>query len=93
MIKVTVITQKSCAFCDDARGLFDRLAIEYPLSIFFIDLSSPEGHELAVQGGVLFPPGIFLGEKLFSDGPPSERQLRREIERQLCIAKDSPSDH
>ncbi|WP_313997572.1 hypothetical protein [uncultured Paenibacillus sp.] len=92
MIKVTVLTQKSCAFCDDAEVLFERLKMDYPLSISFIDLSSPEGHELAVEGGVLFPPGIFLEERLFSDGPPSERKLRSEIERRLCILKGSPSD-
>ena len=38
---------------------------------------------LAVHSGLLFPPGIFLDGEPFSYGRPSERRLRREIERRL----------
>jgi hypothetical protein len=53
------------------------------LSITTIDLNSPEGQGIATRGGILFPPGIFLDGKPFSYGRPSERRLRRELERRL----------
>ncbi len=63
--------------------MLDRLAIEYGFSVSTLDLGSPEGQALAVRGGVLFPPGIFLDGEPFSYGRPSERKLRRELERRL----------
>ena len=34
-----------------------------------------------MRGGVMFPPGIFIDGRAFAYGRPSERALRREIER------------
>lgn len=84
MVKVVILTQENCAFCDQAKSLFQRLSGEYPLSVSELDMNSPEGELLAQQGGLLFPPGIVLDGEPFSYGRPSERQLRREIERRLA---------
>lgn len=37
----------------------------------------------------MFPPGIFLDGEPFSYGRPSERKLRRELERRLGDARTS----
>ena len=63
-----------------AKALLERLSGEYNLSVTTLDLNSLEGQALAMRGGVLFPPGIFLDGKPFSYGRPSERRLRRELE-------------
>lgn len=83
-IRVTLLTQAQCAFCDDAKSILARLGAEYPLCVETIDLETAEGAALAMRGGMLFPPGMFLDEEPFSYGRLSERKLRRELEQRCC---------
>ena len=85
-MEVLLLTQEHCGFCAQAKELLDRLSGEYQLSVTTLDLNSPEGQALAMRGGVLFPPGIFIDGEPFSYGRPSERKLRLEIERRLSHA-------
>ena len=82
-----MLTQPDCVFCAQAKEIFARLSREYPLSVTTLDVNSPEGQTLALRGGVLFPPGILLDGDAFCYGRPSERKLRREIERRLVGAR------
>jgi glutaredoxin len=83
MVQVLLLTQERCGFCTQAKEILSRLAVEYGFTVSMLDLESPEGEALAVRSGILFPPGIFLDGEPFSYGRPSERRLRREIERRL----------
>lgn len=87
-MEVTLLTQDDCAFCDAAKVLLDRLSSEFPLSIRTLDMRSEDGRRMAVEGGILFPPGVFLEGTAVSYGRPSERRLRREIQRRLEVAGD-----
>ncbi len=87
-MNVLLLTQEHCGFCAQAKEILDRLAVEYELSVSTLDLGSPEGEAMAVRSGILFPPGIFLDGEPFSYGRPSERRLRREIERRLKPVED-----
>ena len=80
---VTLLTQDQCKYCDQAKAVLERLAEEYPLAIFTLDLASDEGRALAESGGVVFPPGVFLDGEPFGYGRLSERKLRRELDRRL----------
>lgn len=82
-ISILILTQQNCAFCDAAKAIADRLSRDYPLSVATLPLDSADGRALAEKGGILFPPGIFIDEEPFCYGRPSERKLRREIERRL----------
>ncbi len=82
-ISIVILTQQVCASCEAAKAIVERLTRKYPLSVSAVSFDSPDGISLAEQGGVLFPPGIFINGKLFSYGGLSERMLRMEIERQL----------
>lgn len=84
-INVLVLTQEDCAFCEQAQYLLRRLAREYNLAIATLDITTPGGEALAVESGILFPPGIFLDGEPFSYGRPSERKLRRELDRRLGV--------
>lgn len=84
-MQVVILTQENCTFCEQAKEIVARLAEDYDLSVATLDLGSPEGQTLAMRGGVLFPPGIFIDEEPFSYGRPSERALRREFERRRKI--------
>ena len=83
-LSVLILTQESCDFCDDAKAMLDRLSREYPLSVSTMSLESAAGQALAQKGGILFPPGIFFDGEPCCFGRPSERGLRREIERRLA---------
>ncbi len=82
-MNVLLLTQENCGFCTQAKEILDRLSVEYGFSVSTLVVGSPEGQTLALRSGVLFPPGIFLDGEPFSYGRPSERKLRREIERRL----------
>lgn len=82
-IAVSLLTQAGCHFCEQAKELLSRLAVEYPIAVSTIDLSSTEGQRPAEGGGFLFPPGIFIDGALFSYGRPPEKKLRRELERRV----------
>ena len=82
-VEVTLLTQDACGFCDDAKELLDRLAGEFPIAVTELDLRSADGVRLAMSGGMMFPPGIFIDGEPFGYGRPSERKLRRELERKL----------
>lgn len=87
MIEVLVLTQAQCYWCDEAKAILARLAEDYALSVRTLDVATPEGEALALQSGVLFPPGIFLEGETFSYGRLPERKLRQELERRLALQK------
>lgn len=82
-VEVTLLTQEACRFCDDAKLVLGRLAGEFPLTVTEVDLRTATGERLAVEGGIMFPPGIFVDGEPFGYGRPSERKLRRELERRV----------
>ena len=88
-MNILVLTRRDCAFCDQAKEILDSLGSEYRISVTTRDLDSAEGQALAERGGVMFPPGIFIDGEPFSYGRPSERKLRREIERRLSAVNTS----
>jgi hypothetical protein len=54
---------------------------EYWLSYTTLAWDSRQGQHLALQGGLLFPPGLLIDGEPFSYGRLSERRLRRELDR------------
>ena len=80
-IAVLLLSEEDCDFCMKARDVLERLAGEYPLTIEEEPLASERGQALALEGGLLFAPGVFLDGAPFSYGRLSERKLRRELKR------------
>lgn len=80
-VEVTLLTREDCAFCREASTIMGRLRAEFPLLVKTLEFDSEEGRRLALDGGLLFPPGILIGGLPFSYGRPSERKLRRELAR------------
>ncbi len=88
LIDVLLLTQDDCKFCDEAKAILARLGDAFPLRISSEELSSPHGQAKALQGGLLFPPGILINGRPFSYGRPSERKLRRELQRLTGTTSD-----
>lgn len=83
ILSVLILTQENCSFCDAAKTMLDRLALEYPLSVSTLEFESVTGQALTEKSGMLFAPGIFFDGEPCCYGRPSEARLRREIERRL----------
>lgn len=94
-IKVTVLSQPDCRFCDIADAVLDQVGHDHRLVIRRVDLDSDEGRELAARNGIAFAPGILLDGEMFSYGRLSERRLRRHLERAARSPGDAPDlvDH
>lgn len=82
MIDITILTQPSCAFCDQAKEILSRLAADFTFNIHEVGLNSKEGRKLAIQYAVMFAPGILIDGKLFSYGRLSEKKLRLRLGRE-----------
>lgn len=89
-LNVLILIQDGCHFCHDAQALLYRFAGEYPLRIETLDMGTIEGEKVALQSGLLFPPGILLNGTPFCYGRPSEGKLRRAIEQ--LVSEDSTLD-
>lgn len=83
LIRVTLLTQAHCGFCEQAQETLERLAREYPLTLTSVNLASAEGHQLALKHGIIFAPGVLLDGAFFSYGRLSERKLRRALAARL----------
>ena len=79
MTRVTLLTQGDCALCEHAKQVIARVAIDHPLTVEEIPLSTAEGQRLALAHGVLFAPGVLLDGEAFAHGRLSERKLRRTL--------------
>jgi hypothetical protein len=84
-VHATLLTAPQCSYSEEAKATLLRLAHEYPLEIDVVALRSPAGDRLALQGGVLFPPGLFLDNEPFCYGRVSERTLRQELARRSGV--------
>ena len=78
--RVLLVTAPDCHFCADAKALLARLGLTHPLEVREVDISSPDGGELAARHGILFPPGLLLDDGFVGFGRVSERKLRRLLE-------------
>ncbi|MDP9301960.1 MAG: glutaredoxin [Actinomycetota bacterium] len=85
--EVVLLTREECGFCHDAEEILVRLSSEFGFDVTRLDLDSQEGYELGQREGILFPPGILIDGEGVSYGRPSERRLRRELERRLQETK------
>ena len=88
MTVITMLTQSSCTFCEQAKGTLGRLSQEYAFGTEEISLETDEGRQLGAQHGIVFAPGILIDSEFFSFGRLSERRLRRELRRRGAVTPD-----
>jgi glutaredoxin len=78
---VVLLTQADCHFCEQAEQVLGRIRKDYEIDVRALPVSAPQAEPLLRDGGVLFPPGVFVDGEPFSYGRLSERKLRRELDR------------
>jgi len=82
MADITLLTQPSCAFCDQAKEILSRLALDYTFDVHEVELDTEEGRNLAIRHAVMFAPGVLIDGKLFSYGRLSEKKLKIQLSRE-----------
>ena len=81
MRTITILSKEECHLCDHAKEVVERLTEEFQLELEVVPMTTPEGQELAVRAGMLFPPAVLVDGQPYSYGRLSERHLRRELQR------------
>ena len=71
------VTAPNCHFCEEGWSIVQRLGAETGLSVERIDWDSTKAAELAGHATAMFPPALYLGQKLLGYGRLSERRLRK----------------
>ena len=79
-VAIVLLTSPDCHFCDDAKTALERLSSEFAVRLKIVSFESPEGQDIALANGLIFPPGLLLDGKPFSQGRLPEAKLRRELQ-------------
>jgi thiol-disulfide isomerase/thioredoxin len=83
-LPVVLVTRTGCGLCEQAAGVLQRLAEEYPISVAALDFDTARGQELAQRTGILYVPGVVIDGMAVVEGRISEKVLRHEIERRIA---------
>ena len=62
MTTITILSKEECHLCDHAKEVVERLTEEFQLELEVVPMTTPEGQELAVRAGMLFPPAVLVEE-------------------------------
>lgn len=63
------MTSEGCKPCSRVKRILNELQTEMPtLSVEMVDMTSPTGTKLAVENGILYPPAVFIEDRLFGKG-------------------------
>lgn len=80
-VRVTLLTQHACTYCEHAKEVLARVGHDFDIDVEEISLESDEGRSLATRHAVMFAPGVLIDGRPFGYGRLSERKLRKELTR------------
>ncbi len=76
MTTVRALTSEGCLPCLRVKRILKELQGEIPsLSVEEVDYASPRGMKLAFDNNVLYPPAVFLEDKLVAKGKIDAEKL------------------
>jgi hypothetical protein len=74
---LTYVTAPNCHFCEEGRAIVVHLAQESGFPVEEVEWGSAQATKLTKHEPPLFPPAVYLDEKLLGYGRLSERRLRK----------------
>ncbi len=77
MSTLVYITATDCHLCGAGRPIVARLAEEIGAPVRELDWDGAEAQALLERGGALFPPALYVDDRLLGFGRLSERRLRK----------------
>lgn len=79
MPNVTLLVSSSCAACPSAKSLWKELRVKYSFSYREIDISTPDGQELADRHAVRAVPATIINGRLTFLGVPSRQSAEKAL--------------
>ncbi len=75
--KIIFLTMPGCHNCEAAKKVFEEVMPEFKefFEIEEVDMTTPEGMQMASEYGVLASPGIVINNELFSTGGVNKEEL------------------
>ena len=79
MPNVTLLVSSSCGACPSAKSLWKGLRVKYSFSYREIDISSPDGQELADRHAVRAVPATIINGRLTFVGVPTRQSAEKAL--------------
>ncbi len=79
MPNVTLLYSSSCSACPAAKQLFKQLRVKHSFSYREVDITSPDGQELAERHAVRAVPATIINGRLTFIGVPSRQSAEKAL--------------
>ena len=79
MANVTLLVSSSCSACPSAKSLWKGLRVKYSFSYREIDISTPNGQELAERHSIRATPATIINGRLVFIGVPPRQSAEKAI--------------
>lgn len=79
MPNVTLLYSSSCSACPAAKQLFKQLRVKYSFSYREVDITSPDGQELAERHAVRAVPATIINGRLTFIGVPTRQSAEKAL--------------
>lgn len=74
MVKVTVLTTKSCVYCPTAKRLWQDIRKEHKFDYEEVDALSEKGQEIVERHGIMSVPTTLIDGKVMFTGIPDKNK-------------------
>ena len=79
MANVTLLVSSSCSACPSAKSLWKGLRVKYSFSYREIDISTPNGQELAERHSIRATPATIINGRLVFIGVPPRQSAEKAL--------------
>ena len=80
MANVVLLYSPTCASCPAAKRLFKELRVKYSFNYREVDITSPDGQELAERHSIRAVPATLIDGRLTFIGVPSRQSVEKAFE-------------
>jgi glutaredoxin len=79
MANVTLLVSKSCSACPSAKTIWKSVRLKQNFSYREIDISSPDGQELAERHSIRAVPASIINGRLTFVGVPTRQSIEKAL--------------
>jgi glutaredoxin len=80
MPNITLLVSPSCGACPSAKSLWKQLRVKYSFSYREVDITTPDGQELANRHSVRAVPATIIDGRLTFVGVPSRESAEKALQ-------------
>ena len=79
MPNVTLVYSESCSACPSAKQLLKEMRVKYSFSYREVDISTPDGQELADRHSIRAVPATIINGRLTFIGVPTRQSVEKAL--------------